>query len=179
MKKRIANIIASSAGGTASKAAKTYKISLPSAWLNEMGLTGDSASVELKFDGEKICISKRLNLVEFLEKKKKLGHKLLLLYYYDAETLCSTVCADYSDETLAVEDSVSDPIRTAFGNNKLALWEDYLAFLEDRCVPRGRDGLQWYLTAIGTDSFEPLEIIKKTSGRMAEDNQWIRLEEVE
>ena len=43
-------------------------------------------------------------------------------------------------------------------------------------MPRGRDGLREYLEAIGVGGYEPLEIIQKTAGRMAEDNQWLEIE---
>ena len=54
--------------------------------------------------------------------------------------------------------------------------DDYLLFLEERSIPKSRAGLRDYLDAIGVDAFDPLEIIKKTSGRMAEDQQWIQVE---
>ena len=51
-------------------------------------------------------------------------------------------------------------------------------FLEDRCIPRSRAGLREYLEAIGVDKYDPLEIIQKTEGRMSEDNQWLKVEEI-
>ena len=38
MDKRIAKLIVGSSGGTAGKGAKTYKISLPTKWVNELSL---------------------------------------------------------------------------------------------------------------------------------------------
>ena len=32
-----------------------------------------------------------------------------------------------------------------------------------------------YLEALGMDEYNPLEIIKRTQGRMAEDDQWIEV----
>ena len=54
-------------------------------------------------------------------------------------------------------------------------WDDFQNFLEERCIPRARAGLREYLEALGLDEYDPLEIIKKTSGRMAEDQQWIEI----
>lgn len=178
MENRLANIIISNAGGTASKGSFTYKLSLPSSWINAMGINEKSTEVELSFDGKSINISKKTSLSEFISIKKQQGHELLTLYYYDSDKLCTTICADYTDHTISFENSICDVLRTAFGNNKLPSWENYLQFLEDRCIPRGRDGLRWYLDAIGADEYEPLEIIKKTQGRMAEDNQWLKVEVV-
>ena len=50
-------------------------------------------------------------------------------------------------------------------------------FLESRCVPRERDGLQYYLEELGLDEYDPLAIIRKTQGRMAEDNCSIKIME--
>jgi hypothetical protein len=50
--------------------------------------------------------------------------------------------------------------------------------LEERCIPRQRAGLREYLEAHGLDEYDPLAIIKKTKGRMAEDDQWMEVNEV-
>ncbi len=179
MEKRIANLIIQTPGGTASPKSSTYKISLPSAWIKELGLTQADRQVELCFDGTTITIAKRQDLQAFIAHKNSLGHKLLLLSYYQAETLCSQIAADYSDRTLCVENHSSDVLRTAFGNNPLPHWKDYETFLESRCIPRARAGLQEYLEAISVDAYDPLEIVQKTGGRMAEDQQWLKIEVIE
>ena len=46
-------------------------------------------------------------------------------------------------------------------------------------MPRSRSGIREYLEAIGVEEYSPIEIIKKTSGRMAEDNQWLKWEVIE
>ena len=131
--------------------------------------------MELSFDGKTITISKRLTLSEFISQKSTAGHRLLQFFYYDGDILCSLIAADYTDQTLCAENDVSDVIKTAFGNNEVPTWDDFQNFLEERCIPRARAGLREYLEAIGLDEYDPLEIIKKTSGRMAEDNQWIEI----
>ena len=52
-----------------------------------------------------------------------------------------------------------------------------MAFLEERCIPRQRDGIREYLGVLGLDEYDPWEIIKRTKGRMAEDQQWIEVVE--
>ena len=173
--KRIGNIIIQTPGGTAAKGSSTYKVSLPSSWIKELGIAAENRQVELSFDGKSITISKRLTLSEFISQKSKAGHRLLQFSYYDGDILCSLIAADYTDQTLCAENDVSDVIKTAFGNNEVPTWDDFQNFLEERCIPRARAGLREYLEAIGLDEYDPLEIIKKTSGRMAEDNQWIEI----
>ena len=176
MEKRTGNIIIQAPGGTASKTANTYKISLPSAWIKEMGISNADREVELSFDGTAITISKKLSLDEYIKTRKKDGHKLYLLNYYNDQTLCTKIAADYSDRTLCFENFVSNFLYTAFGNNTSPTWDDFQKFLEDRCIPRSRAGLREYLETIDVEKYEPLDIICKTKGRMAEDAQWIHLE---
>ncbi len=177
MERRIAKLIVGKAGGTAGKDSKTYKVSVPSKWVAELSLT--DSKMEMAFDGERIIISPYLSMVEFLKNKKSFGHKLLKLEFYDGEILCSKIIADFTDETLSVENSTEIIVKTAFGKNEAPTWEDFQNFLEERCVPRSRSGIREYLETIGVEEYNPLEIIKKTSGRMAEDNQWIKLEEIQ
>ena len=177
MERRIAKLIIGKAGGTASKDSKTYKVSLPTKWVAELGLT--DSKMEIAFDGERIIISPHLSMAEYLEKKKLLGHKLVQFEFYDGEILCTKIIADFTDETLSVENTTDNIVKTAFGKNEVPTWEDFQSFLEERCVPRSRSGIREYLETIGVESYESFEIIKKTNGRMAEDNQWINWEVIE
>ena len=164
MERRIAKLIVGKAGGTAGKDSKTYKVSLPSKWVAELGLT--ESKMEISFDGERIIISPHLSMDEFLEKKESLGHKLLKLEFYDGEILCTKIIADFTDETLSVENTTEHIVKTAFGKKEVPTWEDFLNFLEERCVPRSRSGIREYLEAIGVEEYNPLEIIKKTNGKI-------------
>ncbi len=177
MERRVAKLIVGKAGGTAGKDSKTYKVSVPSKWVAELGLT--DSKMEMAFDGERIIISPHLSMDKFLESKKSLGHKLLKLEFYDGEILCTKIIADFTDETLSLENTTEHIVKTAFGKNEVPTWGDFQSFLEERCVPRSRSGIREYLETIGVESYEPLEIIKKTNGRMAEDNQWLKLEEIQ
>ncbi len=103
---------------------------------------------------------------------------VLLLSFFDDDTLCTQIAADCSDRTICIQNHVSDFLRAAFGNNPSPTWNDFEQFLEERCIPRSRAGLREYLEALGLDEYNPLEIIKKTAGKMAEDNQWIQMEVV-
>lgn len=174
MEKRNAKIIVGTAGGTAGGNAKTYKISLPTRWVTELKLNDNGA--ELCYDGEKIVISPHLSFKEFSVKKKAMGHKLLHMEFYDKNVLCTEICADLSDKSLSVKNYTDNIIKTAFGNNLFPDWKDFEGFLEERCVPKSRSGIREYLDALGLDRYDPLEIIKKTGGRMAEDEQWIKTE---
>ncbi len=178
MERRAGNLIVQSPGGTAAKGAVTYKVSLPTAWINELGMTGDERRIELSFNGTAITISKRITPAEFTAEKKALGHRLLKLSFYNGEELCTSIVADYSDYSICVENYTNDVLWTAFGCDMMPSWEKYKSFLESRCLSRQRAGLRHYLDVLELDTYDPLEIIKKTGGRMAEDQQWIKVEAI-
>ena len=169
MEQRDANLIVGKAGGTSGKNAKTYKISIPSSWIHDLDLSEENRSITLAYDGEQIIIKPK--------KKETDGHKILKLFYYDKDRLCSVIQADYTSETIQVVNYCDNPVKTAFGMNRKPTWEQYQEFLASRCVPRERAGLREYLETIGVAEYDPLSIIRVTQGKMAEDGQWIAVEE--
>ncbi len=177
MERRLARINSSAAGGTAGAGAKTYKVTLPSRWLQTMGITDDEREVELTFDQNKIVITKVITMEEFISEKKAQAHSLKILKFWNGDTLCTTIVADFTDHTLCAENHTKQLVKTAFGKNRLPEWADLMAFLEERCVPRQREGIREYLDALGLDEYDPWEIVKRTQGRMAEDEQWIEVTE--
>ena len=178
METRTGNLIISTSGGTAGGIANNYKISLPSTWVQKMGLDAENRQMELCFDGTSITITRKLSFSEFLEANRQVVHKLLLVSCYSGPLLCARIAADETTKKIRVENLVSDFLKLPFGNNQDPSWEDYLHFLESRCIPRTRAGLREYLETIGVDLYDPLEIIRKTQGRMAEDDLWLTVEEI-
>lgn len=176
MEKRKAKVNISAAGGTAGKGAKTCKVTLPTAWVEALAISEKNREIELGFDGTKIILSPILSGTEFAAQKRSLGHEVRLLRFYESDKLCTTIYADFTDETLIAENHIDDPVKTAFGNNTLPDWADFQAFLQERCIPRERAGLREYLEALDLAEYNPLEIVQKTGGRMAEDRQWLEIE---
>ena len=177
MEYRTGKVIVSTAGGTAASGSKTYKVSIPSLWIKEMGIDENKRNIELMFDGNGIYITAEKTIEEFVSQKRTMGHNLKKFSFFDDNELCSIICADFTDETLKVQNYTDDVVKTAFGNNKLPTWEDFMNFLEERCISKERSGIREYLEAIGVAEYNPLEIIRKTKGKMAEDKQWIEIEE--
>lgn len=58
MEERKAKILFNKSGGTAGKGGITNRVTLPTKWIKEMGLTEDNREVFISFDGEKIIIQK-------------------------------------------------------------------------------------------------------------------------
>ncbi|MCI9626430.1 MAG: hypothetical protein HFI90_06565 [Clostridia bacterium] len=178
MEHRTGKAIVSSAGGTAAAGSKTYKVSIPSLWIKKMGLNENKRNIELMFDGNCIYITAEKSITEFVSEKKTMGHNLKKLSFYNDKELCTVIYADFTDKTLKAENHTEDIVNTAFGNNTIPTWEDFVNFLEERCIPRERSGIREYLETIGVAEYNPLEIIQKTKGKMAEDRQWIEIEKI-
>lgn len=176
MEHRYAKVNISTAGGTAAKNSKTCKVTLPTTWLEEMGVTEKQRELELTFDGTTITLSRRLSGPDFAKQQLLLGHEIRVLRFYDSDTLCSTIYADFTRQSVVVENQAVSPIKTAFGNNPLPDWNDFRHFLEERCIPSQRAGLREYLETLGLDEYDPLSILERTGGRMAEDQQWLTIE---
>lgn len=64
----------------------------------------------------------------------------------------------------------------AFGVNENPDYKDYEEFLESRCFPRTRDKMKLVLEDLELPFYDPMLIVEKTEGRMAEDDFWIRIE---
>lgn len=52
------NAIVSKPGGTAGKSSRNYKMTIPSAWAKELGITEDDKLLDVSFDGKEIIIKK-------------------------------------------------------------------------------------------------------------------------
>lgn len=58
MQKKIAKVIFNRSGGTAGRGGITNRITIPTTWIKEMGITEEQREVNISFDGEKIIIEK-------------------------------------------------------------------------------------------------------------------------
>ena len=98
-------------------------------------------------------------------------HTMRKYEYYDRDTLCSIIDVDFTTKQVRVENKVDSILDTAFGVNTEPTWDDFLIFLESRCIPRTRCGLNYYLDAVGVSEYDPIQLVEKTHGRMAEDHR--------
>ena len=133
--------------------------------------------VELSFDGEKITVRPLASTDSelFRRNAEQKGHRLKEYRYYDGDVLCTVILADFTAQQVCVENKIDDVLDTAFGVNETPSWEDFLAFLADRCIPKTRKGLDYYLDAVGVPEYDPVQLVEKTQGRMAEDHKWLEI----
>lgn len=176
METRNAKLIVNKSGGTASEKSKTYRVTIPNSWVEQLGISEDNREIELSFNGSEITVRRKQTMQEYKDTHNR--NKLLQLQFFHGDSLCTTILADETAEKVLIKNHTSDPLYTAFGVNNNPDWQDYQNFLEERCIPKSRAGLQEYLNAIGVDEYHPLEIIRKTKGKMAEDQSWLEVTEL-
>lgn len=87
---------------------------------------------------------------------------------------CTVIDVDFLRKKVYVSNKTDDLLHRAFGINENPTWGDFEQFLTDRCFPITRGNAKELLRELGTDGYDPLQIVEKTRGRMAEDNQWMK-----
>ena len=137
-------------------------------------------------DSEKPITGPIVALVRILENRPSLAEDYLYipervypirLWYMYKNRVCTLIDVDDASGRIIVKNYVDDIMYRAFGSNNQPNYSDYLTFLEERCFPKGRDKSKIILEELGLPFYDPFEIIKKTNGRMAEDDFWIEIEE--
>jgi putative transcriptional regulator len=101
--------------------------------------------------------------------------KLRLWYYYEHQ-VCTIIDVDELRQMVSIRNYTNNPLMRAFGINTEPTFEDYKEFLASRCFPETRDKMKLQLKELGIPFYDPLLIIEKTEGRMADDHFWIRID---
>lgn len=91
------------------------------------------------------------------------------------EECCTEILIDFREQKIAIQNETDNLLHRAFGIKAKPTWEDFEEFLESRCFPRTREGISLILEDLELDFYDPLSIVEKTQGRMAEDAQWIKI----
>lgn len=125
-----------------------------------------------------------VTLTEILLRKPELARKLelpandlkLRLWYMYKNMVCTVIDVDEMSREVKIHNYIGNPLYRAFGINDDPDFDDYEEFLESRCFPKERDKIKLELKKLNIPFYDPIMIIEKTQGRMAEDDFWIRIE---
>lgn len=102
------------------------------------------------------------------------NNKLRLMYMYKNE-LCTLIDVDEVNRDIVIKNYKKNLMFRAFGANEHPEYDDYVEFLKSRCFPETRDKLKLVLKELNIPFYDPLLIIEKTKGKMAEDDFWIEV----
>lgn len=110
----------------------------------------------------------------YLNRHEEYGYNIRLIYMYK-QFPCTIIDVDYFRKRISIQNRTDDILHRAFGINENPSWRDYEIFLESRCFPRSREDAGHILEMMDLDTYDPLQIIRKTQGRTTDDAQWIRI----
>ncbi|MBQ4232198.1 MAG: helix-turn-helix domain-containing protein [Lachnospiraceae bacterium] len=114
------------------------------------------------------------DIVEKLELPK--DRLKLRLYYMFRDMVCTVIDIDEGRRKVRIKNYTDDLMYRAFGKNTEPTFDDYEMFIESRCFPRTRDKIKLELKRLDIPYYDPILIIEKTEGRMAEDEFYIKIE---
>ena len=109
---------------------------------------------------------------KYLNAKPQDGYTVRLTYMYRKQP-CTMIDLDFLNQRVLIQNKTNDIMHRAFGKTEEPTWEDLEQFLRDRCVPETRGNLKEVLNDLQLDTFDPLQIVEKTHGRMADDDMWL------
>lgn len=100
----------------------------------------------------------------------------LRLWYGQGEDVYTVIDVSPQHRRVTVTNFTQDLFCRAFGRIESPTYEQYETFLESRCFPRTRDKMKLILEKLNLPFYDPLMIVEKTEGRMADDDFWLRVE---
>lgn len=110
---------------------------------------------------------------KYLNAKPEPGYTMRMTLMYQTRP-CTVIDVNFLNQEIKIQNFTNDPLHRAFGCIENPNWQDFEYFLQDRCFPATRGNVKHLLKAIGEPAYDPLAILEKTKGRMAEDHLWIK-----
>lgn len=99
----------------------------------------------------------------------------LRLLYKCNNDINTIIDVDMLNRKVVFKNFTNNLLLRAFGNKEYVTYDDYESFLESRCFPKTRDNIKIQLDMLGVPFYDPLLIIEKTQGRVAEDSCYIEI----
>jgi len=119
-------------------------------------------------------LNEKPELLEYYEISPR-KYKVRYLYMNGFNDILTSIDVDFMKRKVAVR-NYTDSLDRAFGNKENPDYDDFMSFIESRCFPRTRDDMKVMLEDLEIPFYDPLLIVEKTEGRMAEDDKWIKIE---
>ncbi len=100
----------------------------------------------------------------------------LRMWYMHNQNVCTLIEVDEGNRQVYIKNYTNKVMFRAFGKVEKPSFGQYEEWLESRCFPRERDKMKLMLRELDLPFYDPMLIIEKTEGRMAEDDFWIKIE---
>ncbi len=124
-------------------------------------------------------------LILLLAKDNKIAEDLLIpeqkysvrMWYMHEDNICTLIEIEERSREIYIKNYTDKMMFKAFGRIEKPTYEQFEEWLESRCFPRERDKMKLMLQELDIPFYDPMLIVEKTQGRMAEDNFWIKMEQ--
>ena len=114
----------------------------------------------------------------YLSEAPAKGSTMRLTYMFRQHP-CTVIDVDFLEQKISIQNKTADPVHRAFGVIEDPTWNDFEGFLKDRCFPETRGNRKDLLCQLGLTDYDPLQIVEKTQGRMADDELWLKVRYIE
>ena len=114
----------------------------------------------------------------YLSEAPAKGSTMRLTYMFRQHP-CTVIDVDFLEQKISIQNKTADPVHRAFGMIEDPTWNDFEGFLKDRCFPETRGNRKELLRQLGLTDYDPLQIVEKTQGRMADDELWLKIRYLE
>ena len=94
--------------------------------------------------------------------------------FLNEDQCCSIILVDFMNERVEVTNLTDNLILRAFGVAEKPSWDDFMYFLEERCIPKERFQIKKILRDLELEQYDLIRILQKTEGRTKEDEMWLR-----
>ena len=120
-------------------------------------------------------VENNLDYIKSLDLPKK--EYPIRMYYMHGNQISTLIDVNGITQKVKIKNYTNNLIYRAFGSIENPSYDEYQEFLKSRCFPETRDKLKIVLDDLGLPFYDPFLIVKKTEGRMAEDDFWIKVED--
>lgn len=132
-----------------------------------------AAGVSTKEIAEKYHTSRQV-VEKYINKAPEPGYTMRMTYYFRNRP-CTIIDVNFEKEEIMIQNRTADIVHRAFGVVEDPTWDDFNEFLKYRCVPQTRGNIKKILADLSLTSYDPLQIIEKTQGRLADDDMWVKI----
>ena len=128
--------------------------------------------------GPIVLLLKMLQKYPDYEQEVKIPEKEwpLRIWYMHGQDVCTLIDVNEQERKVKIRNYTDKIMFRAFGIVENPDYNQYQEFLASRFFPESREKMKLILKDLGVPFYDPIMIIEKTEGRMAEDAFWLRIE---
>lgn len=114
----------------------------------------------------------RQTVERYLNTAAEDGYTMRLTYMFRRQP-CTVIDVNFLQQQIVIQNKTDDILHRAFGAKESPTWNDFELFLQERCFPRTRGNCKELVRALDLTDYDPLQIVEKTKGRLADDEMWL------